>query len=342
LVGEGVEVRASLAPPAGVEPRFSWSQVGRQPLVPIRTPSSPALRLRAPEATADYEIVLDLRVRAGERELRREVRVAVRADDDPPRAEVVAPQRAECGEQVALVGQAHNEPLQGVEVEWVQLGQGPRVALDASDRLQASFVAPEHDGPYRVELELRVRDGTHPPAAAACAVEVACDPAAAPLEPGVELTLSGAAGVVHPLPRGPWELSGALELADGAAPASAWLRFECADQAAALALEGTGGAELALSTRGWVRGPDGAWLEPEWSGGQPLGPWTAGVRLVFAFEFDGRELSVAFAPDGGREPGEPPLRWRLPIGRRPQSFGVVTGGAGARVGDLRLRGTGAR
>jgi hypothetical protein len=296
--GEPFEVSCDVRGNSDPNVRYSWSASGSGPKLSIPRNYTPSLTLTAPDAISDYDLRLAVRVGVGTEAVTKEATLHVAADDDPPTAELVAPSACECGELVALVGQAHNEILQGVTVEWRQIGEGPRVQFEGADRLQASFVAPEHAGPYELALELHVRDGTHPDHVESAKIAVECDPSAAPLSAGEELALASDVGVRSPLPRGHWEIAGTLEFApiDDSKPALALLRFESPKQAGALALS-SDGKELMLSTRGFSRDADSApWIEPEWNGGQVLGPWPPGVALGFAFESSGRDVSVRFGP----------------------------------------------
>jgi hypothetical protein len=318
--------------------RFEWMQASGPEKIVIPRNFAPAVTVRAADALADYEVVLAVRVRSGAETATKEARIRVRADDDAPIPELIAPPSAECGERVALVGQAHNEIRQGVTVEWIQVGEGPRVEIEGRDRLQASFVAPEHEGAYAVEVEMHLRDGVHPDSVEKASIAIECDPRGTPLPPGSTFVIAAEAGVETPLPRGAWEIEGSIELVPrGERPATARIELRAESQAGALELA-SDGKELSLGTLGLARDPSGAWIVPEWNGGIPFGPWPPGIPLGFLFESDGREVSVRFGPAGARDQWpELPATILLPLGKRPRTFVIEIAGADAKVGTIELR-----
>lgn len=319
--------------------RVTWLQNGVQPKASLPKVPGPHLKLQAPEWIADYDLVLQAHVESGSSVVDQVFTIRVKADDDPVRASFVAPGSAECGELVSLIAQTHNEVFQPTQVEWKQAGDGPRVQFDASDRHQAHFFAPEHEGPYALEIELHASDGVNAPEVSRMKIEIECDPIATPLPAGSTLVLASTLGVDSPLPRGAWELEGTLALAtkDASTPAQARLRLASGPLCAALVLDVHGG-EAQLSTAGLSRTPEGAWIEPEFKSGMPLGPWPADVALGFRFVSDGREVKVLFGPAGANDQWpELPFDIVLPIGKRPRTFTIDAVGGSATLGELVLR-----
>lgn len=318
---------------------YLWTYQGVQPRLVVAPSAGERQTLQAPEWVADIDLVIAVRATAGEESVERELRVRLRADDDPPLAEISARTSCECGELVALVGQSHNESLQEVSARWTQLGEGPRVALDGADRLQAQFLAPEHDGPYSLEIELALSDAGGGVGRATTRVEVDCDPASVPLPAGEELVLVPQQGLEHALPRGAWLLAGSVELEPaGEGPVESFVRFGVTDTGAALKLVREG-SQTQLSVVVLRKSPEGAWFQPEFNRVMPLGPFPSDVPLGFEFESDGREVKVRIGPAGARDQWqEMPFDVYLLLDRRPRHFAVDALGGSAKLGALSLRG----
>lgn len=321
---------------------YKWFHLGVQPRLVVPAVDAPSIELTAPDWLRDTQLGVGVRVSVGTESVEREFEFTLRADDDAPLAELAAPSACECGEIVSLIGQSHNEVLQEVQVEWSQLGEGPRIDFSARDRFQAQFIAPEHDQSYSLEVQFRVRDAGGGESTARTRIAVACEPDAVPLPPGAELVLLSLVGIECQLPRGAWALEGSLKLIpSGSGAAEALLRFSYEDKGAGVKLARTG-EECSLATVGVNRSPEGVWFEPEFGSGMPLGPWPAELTLGFVFESNGREVTVRFGPAGSPDPWpEMPIEVFLPLGKRPRSFAIDVIGGSAELGPLTLRAPGA-
>jgi hypothetical protein len=337
--GERVDLECRVTG-AGEHPcNVTWMQNGLVPKLALGRAREPALSFTAPEWTADYELTLQAHVVCGPHVADRELTLRVRADDDPVRASIVAPAAVECGEQVALIAQTYNEVMQEARVAWRQVGDGPRVALEGAERHQCSFIAPEHDAPYRVELELAAHDGVNPPVIVKHSLDVACDPADVPLPSGTTLVLSTAAAHETPLPRGAWQIAGTISkpVSETASASRMRLRFTAHELAAAVELAWAEG-ELQLATTSLARTPEQVWEEPEFKNRMPLGPWPADVPFGFELTSNGREVKLAFGPASARDSWpELPFDIVLPIGRRPRAFAVDVLGNTLELGEVVLR-----
>ncbi len=333
-----VECRTNAADGEPIE--YLWSHLGVQPRLAIVPNAGAKLTLVAPEWFADVDLVLEVQASSAKLNGLARRTIRLRAPDNPPVAEIAAASACECGEMISLTGQAHNERMQEVSASWRQLGDGPRVAIDGAERLQALFLTPEHDGPYGLDVELTVRDAGGGEGAARHHIDVACDPASVPLPAGQELELLASVGAKNEVPRGKWMLAGTLELAPtGSGPCEALLRFD-ADKATGAALKLVrAGDELQMMTTTLVASPEGVWFEPEFKRVMPLGPWPAQVPFGFEFESDGREVQLRFGPAGAREQWpQLPFEIFLLLDRRPRAFAVEVLGGEAKLGRLTLLG----
>jgi hypothetical protein len=323
---------------------FAWLQVGGGPRVALATPYAAETKFNAPEASRDYDMQFELRATAhGARDAVRLVDVHVYADDDPPTAEAFVPAPAECGDTVALVGQGRSaETDQALTFAWKQVGDGPRVVLDGADRSQATFVVPDTGGVKTLSFELHVFDGSHPDVVAPTHVDVTCDPAFAALAAGEVRKLERVDAKGAALPRGKWELTGALKLtaADESKPAVATMRFEYGARVAGIVTLTVSNGAGSLRMSGVQRDTDdGPWYEPAITGRHDLGPWAIDQPLGFSFEWDGHELGLHFGPPGEREKWpESPYPITFPFASRPRTFVLATEGGQSSVSDLQLTG----
>ncbi len=338
--GERFDVECVVQGADGQSIEYAWSHLGVQPRLDVQSSGAAKQSLVAPEWIGPVDLMLEVTARVGAESLSTQQTIRLEAVDNPPTAEIASIPRCECGEMVPLTGQAHNERPQEVQASWRQVGSGPRVVIDGADRLQAFFLAPEHDGPYSLDLELTVRDAGGGESRVRHHVDVACDPGNVPLPKDQELELVARTGTNNILPRGRWLLAGSLELAaTGDGPMEALLRFDSA--------RGTGAAlklvkqqdELQMSTTTLAMSPEGVWHEPEFKRVMPLGPWPAQVPLGFEFESDGREVRLRFGPAGARaEWPELPFDVFLLLDQRPRDFAIDVIGGSAKLGRLSLRG----
>ncbi len=319
--------------------RYEWSPLSTQPRLVIPNSYQPATTITAPEWTADYDLCVRLRAAAGNDVVIKDVTVHVAADDDPPYAEAFVTPRNECGETLLLVGQGHNEIMQGITYEWKQVGDAPRAAIDGVHNSQATCVLPEHDGPYAMQFEFHVSDGVNPPSIARAEVAVDCDSSFAPLAAGTQLKLAGEPGYTQALPRGHWEIEGSLALTPtkvGEA-AIATLRFEYGGAAGVALAMTNDGARAGLRRFGLLRASDNTWSEPASSGKMELGEWPADQPLGFAFGWDGHELAIHWGPPGSREHWPSlPFPVDFPLASRPQAFAIEVVGGTVRSGDVVL------
>jgi hypothetical protein len=347
---ERAEVALALRadPPLSDGPRIAWRQLPGGPRVVLSGWNTPRASFRAPEDTTDYSLAFEVEIadgagtqRAGPAEIR------VRCKDDPPEVECFAPAASECGSLVVLQGQGRSyEQQQALAFEWLQVGEGPRVALDSPRSQQASFVAPEASGAYALEFELHVRDGVNPDVVAKVRVEIECDPSAAALAAGEERALlpqpelldgtRAPAERSFPIPRGAWQLTGTLApRADDApsGPASATFRFEYSEHHAAAIEARRIEDRLSLRMLGLQRGEHaGPWVEPESSGERPLGELELARGVGFAFEWDGRELGVRYGPAGDPSTWpEPDFPISFPLAARPRAFAIDVRGFSAEI-----------
>lgn len=336
--GKSFDVECVVTGAGDAPVKYLWTYQGVQPRLVVAPNAGAKQTLAAPEWVQDVELVIAVKASAGEASVERELKVRLRADDDPPVAEISAPKSCECGELVALVGQSHNERMQEITPRWSQLGDGPRVTLDGADRLQAQFLAPEHDGPYSLEIELAVSDAGGGVGKATARVDVTCDPASVPLPKGSELELVATQGVENPLPRGAWVLSGSVELEpSGTGPVESFVRFGVETTGAALKLVREG-ETTQLSVVVLAKSPEGAWIQPEFNRVMPLGPFPSDVPLGFEFESDGREVKVRIGPAGARDQWqEMPFDIYLLLDRRPRHFAVDALGGTAKLGRIVLK-----
>jgi len=333
-----VECRTSGAGDEHIE--YLWSHLGVQPRLELVPNGGAKQTLVAPEWFADVDLVLEVQVTSAKLKGTAQRTIRLRAPDNAPVAEIAAASSCECGEMLALTGQAQNERMQEVSASWRQLGEGPRIVIDGSERLQALFLTPEHDGPYGIDVELTVRDAGGGEGKARHHIDVACDPASVPLPAGQELELVARSGTPSELPRGKWMLSGTLELApSGDGPCEALLRFDAGKSTGAALKLVRAGDELQLMTTTLAASPEGVWFEPEFKRVMPLGPWPAQVPFGFEFESDGREVQLRFGPAGARESWpQLPFEIFLLLDRRPRAFAIDVLGAEAKLGRLTLLG----
>ena len=320
---------------------YMWKQLAG-PKVALATPAALKTTLQAPEATYDYELVFELKVERGADEWASQVTLRVRADDDPPSAEVFGPARAECGETVAITGQGRSAEPQLLRFAWRQIGDAPRVELEGVDGSQVTFVAPEDSAGHAVELEFSVTDGVNAPATATARVQLDCDAQFSALAPGQARELAAQAGVESALPRGRWKVTGVLSVdpALAAQPATTLLRFVYGDDAAILLAYTRSGAKSVLRAFAEIRDSRAsAWREPATSGSRALGEWPAEQPLGFEFDWDGHELSLHWGPPGERSAWpELPYPVAFPLSARPRAFVFEVSGGTARVEHLTLTG----
>lgn len=336
--GKSFDVECVVTGAGDAAVKYLWTYQGVQPRLVVAPNAGAKQTLTAPEWVQDTDLVIAVKASVGTQSVERELKVRLRADDDPPVAEISAPKSCECGELVALVGQSHNERLQETSPRWTQLGDGPRVTLDVADRLQTQFLAPEHDGPYSIEMELAVSDAGGGVGKATARIDVTCDPGSVPLPKGSELELVASQGVENPLPRGAWVLAGSVELEpSGEGPVESFVRFGVEKTGAALKLVREGD-ETQLSVVLLEKSPEGAWIQPPFNRVVPLGPFPSNVPLGFEFESDGREVKVRIGPAGAREQWqEMPFDIYLLLDRRPRHFAVDALGGSAKLGRLVLK-----
>ncbi|NUP96229.1 MAG: hypothetical protein HUU28_08715 [Planctomycetaceae bacterium] len=336
--GKSFDVECVVTGAGDAAVKYLWTYQGVQPRLVVAPNAGAKQTLTAPEWVQDTDLVIAVKASVGTQSVERELKVRLRADDDPPVAEISAPKWCECGELVALVGQSHNERLQETSPRWTQLGDGPRVTLDVADRLQTQFLAPEHDGPYSIEMELAVSDAGGGVGKATARIDVTCDPGSVPLPKGSELELVASQGVENPLPRGAWVLAGSVELEpSGEGPVESFVRFGVEKTGAALKLVREGD-ETQLSVVLLEKSPEGAWIQPPFNRVVPLGPFPSNVPLGFEFESDGREVKVRIGPAGAREQWqEMPFDIYLLLDRRPRHFAVDALGGSAKLGRLVLK-----
>jgi hypothetical protein len=336
--GKSFDVECVVTGAGDAAVKYLWTYQGVQPRLVVAPNAGAKQTLTAPEWVQDTDLVIAVKASVGTQSVERELKVRLRADDDPPVAEISAPKSCECGELVALVGQSHNERLQETSPRWTQLGDGPRVTLDVTDRLQTQFLAPEHDGPYSIEMELAVSDAGGGVGKATARIDVTCDPGSVPLPKGSELELVASQGVENPLPRGAWVLAGSVELEpSGEGPVESFVRFGVEKTGAALKLVREGD-ETQLSVVLLEKSPEGAWIQPPFNRVVPLGPFPSNVPLGFEFESDGREVKVRIGPAGAREQWqEMPFDIYLLLDRRPRHFAVDALGGSAKLGRLVLK-----
>ncbi len=338
---EGARLALEAKWPEAAEAAFTWSQV-RGPAVKFSATKGASVTLVAPQALANYELEFECRAEAaGVVKTARHV-VKVGADDDPPLAQTFVAPRAECGAVLLLTGQGQNpEILQGITYAWRQVGEGPRVTLEYSDRPQAWCTPPEHEGAYKLEFEFAVMDGVNKPTVAKVEVAIECDPRFAPLAPDQVLELSRGAFLDTPLPRGSWVMNATLRLEREAAdkPAVLTLRMPTTPRtAAAINYETREG-------RGWVRrygmerDAKDEWKEPQLSGNQDLGEWELDKPLGLEVAWDGRAMSVRIGEPGKRETWfEPPYPTDMNLPARPRSVFLDVSGAKLVLDDFHLRG----
>lgn len=336
--GKSFDVECVVTGAGDAAVKYLWTYQGVQPRLVVAPNAGAKQTLTAPEWVQDTDLVIAVKASVGTQSVERELKVRLRADDDPPVAEISAPKSCECGELVALVGQSHNERLQETSPRWTQLGDGPRVTLDVADRLQTQFLAPEHDGPYSIEMELAVSDAGGGVGKATARIDVTCDPGSVPLPKGSELELVASQGVENPLPRGAWVLAGSVELEpSGEGPVESFVRFGVEKTGAALKLVREGD-ETQLSVVLLEKSPEDAWIQPPFNRVVPLGPFPSNVPLGFEFESDGREVKVRIGPAGAREQWqEMPFDIYLLLDRRPRHFAVDALGGSAKLGRLVLK-----
>jgi hypothetical protein len=343
-VQEGATITLSGSVP-GAQPdeklAFEWKQLSG-PTAKLTTPYAATTSSIAPEGIADYELRFELAVTRGTQVARQAVSVLVRADDDPPTAEIYAPRPAECGERVVLIGQGRTLEPQQLRFQWRQFGDGPKVQIDDGGGSQASFVAPEFSGHYTVWFELSVSDGVNPPAVARVQVTIECDGRATALPAGRTRKLASDPGVASPLPRGAWDVTGALTLTQTAPEqgAIATLRFEYGPQDAAAVEFTKNGQRAGLRMLGLTRdSADGPWREPQSSGERDLGEWPADQALGFEFAWDGHELAIHWGPPGARKDWPKlPFPVSFPLASRPRSVVVEARGGTASVEQFLLTG----
>ena len=333
-----VECRTSGAGDERIE--YLWSHLGVQPRLELAPNGGAKQTLVAPEWFADVDLVLEVQVTSAKLNGTARRTVRLRAPDDAPVAEIAAASACECGEMISLTGQAQNERMQEVSATWRQIGDGPRIAIDGSERLQALFLTPEHDGPYGIDVELTVRDAGGGEGKARHHIDVTCDPASVPLPAGQELELLARTGTSSELPRGKWMVSGTLELSPtGDGSSEALLRFDAGKSTGAGLKLVRAGDELQMMTTTLAASPEGVWFEPEFKRVMPLGPWPAQVPFGFEFESDGREVQLRFGPAGARESWpQLPFEIFLLLDRRPRAFAIDVLGAEAKLGRLTLLG----
>lgn len=341
-VNEGAtfEVECKTTGAEGERIEYRWSHLGVQPRLAVVPNAGAKQTLVAPEWFADVDLVLEVQVSSAKLNGTARRTIRLRAPDNPPVAEIAAAVTCECGEMIALTGQAQNERMQEISASWTQLGEGPRIAIDGAERLQALFLAPEHDGPYGLDIELTVRDAGGGEGKARHHVDVTCDPASVPLPTGQELELVARAGAASELPRGKWRIAGTLELEpSGAGPCEALLRFDAGKSTGAALKLVRAGDELQMMTTTLVASPEGVWFEPDFKRVMPLGPWPAQVPFGFEFESDGREVQLRFGPAGARDQWpQLPFEIFLLLDRRPRAFAVDALGGEAKLGRLTLLG----
>lgn len=341
-VNEGAtfEVECKTTGAEGERIEYRWSHLGVQPRLAVVPNAGAKQTLVAPEWFADVDLVLEVQVSSAKLNGTARRTIRLRAPDNPPVAEIAAAVTCECGEMIALTGQAQNERMQEISASWTQLGEGPRIAIDGAERLQALFLAPEHDGPYGLDIELTVRDAGGGEGKARHHVDVTCDPASVPLPTGQELELVARAGAASELPRGKWKIAGTLELEpSGAGPCEALLRFDAGKSTGAALKLVRAGDELQMMTTTLVASPEGVWFEPDFKRVMPLGPWPAQVPFGFEFESDGREVQLRFGPAGARDQWpQLPFEIFLLLDRRPRAFAVDALGGEAKLGRLTLLG----
>jgi len=338
--GESFNVECKASGFDGAPVEYIWSHLGVQPRLEVVAQGGAVQTLVAPQWFADVDLVLEVLARAGERVATAQRTIRLRAPDNPPSAEIAAVSACECGEMISLTGQAQNEIMQAVSATWRQVGDGPRIAIDGAERLQALFITPEHEGPYGLDLELTVRDAGGGEGKARHHVDVTCDPASVPLPAGQELELVARTGTPNELPRGKWMISGTLELPPtGAGPSEALLRFDAGRSTGAALKLVCMGDELQMLTTTLVASPEGVWHEPEFKRVMPLGPWPAQVPFGFEFESDGREVQLRFGPAGARDAWpQLPFEVYLLLDRRPRAFAIDVLGADAKLGRIALMG----
>lgn len=336
--GKSFEVECVVTGAGDAPVTYLWTYQGVQPRLVVAPNAGAKQTLTAPEWVQDTDLVIAVKASTGTATVERELKLRLRADDDAPLAEISAPKSCECGELVALVGQSHNERLQETSPRWAQVGDGPRIALDGPDRLQTQFLAPEHDGPYSIDVELVVTDAGGGSGKAQARIDVTCDPGSVPLPKGSELELVAQQGVENPLPRGAWVLHGSVELEpSGEGPVESFVRFGVERTGAALKLV-RAGDETQLSLVMLEKSPEGAWIQPVFNRVIPLGPFPSNVPLGFEFESDGREVKVRIGPAGARDQWqEMPFDVYLLLDRRPRHFAVDALGGSAKLGRLVLK-----
>lgn len=326
--------------PAAAEVSWSWSQV-RGPKAKL-TPSGATLSFAAPQALANYELEFECRATAGA--LARSVRhvVKVSADDDPPLVQTFVTPRSECGSLLLLTGQGQNpEILQGITYEWRQVGEGPRVKLEYSDRPQGWCTPPEHGQGYPLEFEFAVSDGVNAPTVKKIVVEIECDARFAPLAPEQVFELPRGPFIDAALPRGSWVMHGVLRIEPQAAdkPAVITLRLPTTrTTAVAVNFETRDGRGL-VRRYGMERDEQDQWKEPHLSGNVDLGEWELGKPLGVEIGWNGLELAVRTGEPGKRESwAEPPFPNDLRLNSRPRSLFFDVTGAKFTIDALELRG----
>lgn len=336
---ELVTVRAAW--PAAPDAQLRWTQVAG-PQAAFRSMTGAEIAFTPPQALESYTIELECRAESGEQTRTARCTLVVSADDDPPIAQTFVTPTSECGAMLILTGQGQNPEIrQGITYEWRQVGEGPRVALEYTDRPQAWCTPPESGEGYALSFEFGVRDGVNPETVVRVDVDIECDARFAPLAPDQELELPTGVFLETPLPRGSWVMAGRFVLtpSDPAQPAAMTMRLPYTPRGAAAVGFETREEGAVVRRFGMEKDEHDEWREPAMSGSRDLGVWPIGEPLALELAWDGRELAIRHGKPGERSTwAEPPYPDELKLVARPRNVWIGATGGKLVIEELRLKG----
>ena len=158
---------------------YAWKQIDG-PIVELLNANEAQAHFRAPQHTQHYDLSFQLTATRddGVKDIKI-IDVPINAKDDPPVASIKSPPKSvKMGDKVVLEGQGQDpEGRKDLQYSWKILKGNPQIALSGDKEAKASFIAPEADEPYVVDVELIVSAGQSASTPAKWSIDVNADSA---------------------------------------------------------------------------------------------------------------------------------------------------------------------